>query len=105
MNKPPQELTNEELADAIIEEISDYGDSANIKIHKEAARRLRAIPEPTAPTNDVAGDAGGFLRETRYRVIKLKTGKPVDCVVVEADWPMYETVWKMVADWSKGFVK
>ena len=37
-----------------------------------------------------------FKREERYQVIKIKTGKPVDCVVVEADWPEYEIVWKMI---------
>lgn len=37
-----------------------------------------------------------FEREERYQVIKLKTGKPVDCVVVESDWPEYEIVWQMI---------
>lgn len=23
----------------------------------------------------------------------------ISCVVVERDWPMYETVWKMIQDW------
>lgn len=37
-----------------------------------------------------------FKREERYRVIKLKTGSAIDCVVVEADWPEYEIVWGMI---------
>lgn len=43
-----------------------------------------------------------FKREIRYHVIKLKTGKPVDCVVVEADWPEYEIVWQMIQDRIEG---
>lgn len=43
-----------------------------------------------------------FKREKRYQVIKLKTGRPVDCVVVEADWPEYEIVWKMIEDRMAG---
>jgi hypothetical protein len=39
-----------------------------------------------------------FKRERRYEVIKLKTGKPVDCLVIESDWPEYEIVWKMIED-------
>lgn len=67
-----------------------------------------------------------FKREERYIVIKLsKLGenKPytgafvdysveseiekltghafIDCVVVESDWPEYETVWKMIEDRCK----
>lgn len=54
-----------------------------------------------------------FERENRYIVIKLKplqkgarepllrylehlNVKPVECVVIEADWPEYETVWQMI---------
>ena len=37
-----------------------------------------------------------FEREIRYKVIKLKTGLPVTCVVVEHDWPEYEVVWAMI---------
>lgn len=53
-----------------------------------------------------------FAREERYIVIKLKrlggarepllhylehlNIDPVECVVVEADWPEYETVWQMI---------
>lgn len=36
--------------------------------------------------------------EHRYDVIKLKTGKPVDCLVIEKDWPEYEPTLKMLAD-------
>jgi len=43
-----------------------------------------------------------FEREIRYQVIKLKTGKPVDCVVVERDWPEYEIVWAMIQDRMNG---
>ncbi len=43
-----------------------------------------------------------FNREQRYQVIKLKTGKPVECVVVESDWPEYEIVWKMIKDRCEG---
>lgn len=43
-----------------------------------------------------------FKRETRYKVIKLKTGLPVTCVVVEHDWPEYETVWQMLQDRIEG---
>jgi len=41
-------------------------------------------------------EAKEFKREYRYQVIKLKTGLPVECVVVEADWPEYETVFRMI---------
>ena len=58
-----------------------------------------------------------FKREERYIVIKLKQLDDVDihnlrgyleensigtteCVVVESDWPEYETVWKMIEDRS-----
>lgn len=37
-----------------------------------------------------------FKREIRYQVIKLKTGKVVNCVVVEDDWLEYEQVWDMI---------
>jgi hypothetical protein len=54
-----------------------------------------------------------FERENRYIVIKLKrlqegareplrrylehlNVKPVECVVVEVDWPEYEKVWSMI---------
>jgi len=43
-----------------------------------------------------------FKREHRYNVIKLKTGKLVDCVVVESDWPEYETVWELIQDRMEG---
>lgn len=43
-----------------------------------------------------------FEREVRYQVIKLKTGKPVECVVVEKDWPEYEIVWQMIQDRMEG---
>lgn len=60
-----------------------------------------------------------FHREERYIVIKRKRlrgdaerairkqlivfGVPlVDCVVVEKDWPEYETVWKMIQDRVEG---
>lgn len=59
-----------------------------------------------------------FKREERYIVIKLKPLddvdipglrayleehyiNTVDCVVVESDWPEYETVWKMIEDRCK----
>ena len=37
-----------------------------------------------------------FKREIRYVVTKIKTGKQVDCVVVEADWPEYEPTWDSI---------
>jgi FtsZ-binding cell division protein ZapB len=37
-----------------------------------------------------------FKREARYQVVKIKTGRLVDCVVVEVDWPEYETVWNLL---------
>lgn len=60
-----------------------------------------------------AHTAGEFVREERYIVIKRKHLNPeheaairkrcrlwgvptVECVVVEDDWPEYETVWKMI---------
>jgi hypothetical protein len=43
-----------------------------------------------------------FNREERYIVTKIKTGKSVDCVVVEKDWPEYEIVWKMLQDRVEG---
>jgi hypothetical protein len=43
-----------------------------------------------------------FVREERYIVTKIKTGKQVDCVVVEKDWPEYEIVWKMIQDRVEG---
>ena len=60
-----------------------------------------------------------FEREERYIVIKrkhldeitecaIRTGlngyrvNTVDCVVVESDWPEYETVWKMIEDRVSG---
>jgi hypothetical protein len=43
-----------------------------------------------------------FQREERYIVTKIKTGKRVDCVVVEADWPEYEIVWRMIQDRMEG---
>lgn len=44
-----------------------------------------------------------FKREIRYDVIKLKTGLPVECVVVEDDWhPEYEIVWQMIQDRAEG---
>lgn len=44
-----------------------------------------------------------FKREERYCVTKLKGNKPVkDCVVVEEDWPMYETVWQMIENYANG---
>jgi hypothetical protein len=43
-----------------------------------------------------------FKREIRYDVVKLKTGKKVNCVVVEEDWPEYEIVWKMLQDRMQG---
>ncbi|HKI53633.1 MAG TPA: hypothetical protein VJ987_05875, partial [Anaerolineales bacterium] len=43
-----------------------------------------------------------FQRERRYAVTKLKTGKPVTCVVVEADWPEYEIVWGLIKDRVEG---
>lgn len=43
-----------------------------------------------------------FKREIRYSVIKIATGRPVECVVVESDWPEYEIVWKMIQDRMEG---
>ena len=43
-----------------------------------------------------------FKREVRYDVTKLKTGKRVNCVVVESDWPEYEIVWRMLQDRMEG---
>lgn len=37
-----------------------------------------------------------FTRENRYEVIKLSTGKKVDAIVIEKDWPEYELVWQML---------
>lgn len=54
-----------------------------------------------------------FQREERYIVVKLSRSSdagiqvirdmarsgavaPVECVVVEDDWPEYETVWRMI---------
>ena len=68
----------------------------------------------TTPDNAPAADvAGQFEREERYIVIKrkhLSRAKEealraylfddgigtVECVVVESDWPEYETVWRMI---------
>jgi len=35
-----------------------------------------------------------------YRSIRTK--KPVECVVVEHDWPMYERVWGLIERWVDG---
>lgn len=43
-----------------------------------------------------------FKREIRYNVIKLKTGLPVECVVVEHDWPENPIVWQMIQDRIEG---
>jgi hypothetical protein len=43
-----------------------------------------------------------FKREERYIVTKIKSGKKVECVVVESDWPEYEIVWKMIQDRMEG---
>lgn len=43
-----------------------------------------------------------FKREIRYSVIKIATGRPVECVVVESDWPEYEIVWQMIQDRMEG---
>jgi hypothetical protein len=43
-----------------------------------------------------------FKREIRYDVIKRKTGKKVNCVVIEEDWPEYEPVWQMIQDRVEG---
>ena len=44
-----------------------------------------------------------FKREARYQVLKAKTGRYItDCVVVEADWPEYEIVWRMIQDRMEG---
>lgn len=62
---------------------------------------------------------GAFEREERYIVIKRKHLDPiverllrdemrdlgvstVGCVVVESDWPEYETVWRMIEDRVSG---
>lgn len=39
-------------------------------------------------------DLSAFVDEFRVSVGK----HPMECVVVEADWPEYETVWQMIAD-------
>lgn len=52
-----------------------------------------------------------FVREERYIVLKIKdltedeivnlysySHAEVEGVVVESDWPEYETVWKMIED-------
>ncbi len=68
------------------------------------------MTQPSPTPDDVRAP---FVREQRYIVIKLKllqeraseplrrylkhlNVKPVECVVVEADWPEYETVWQMI---------
>ena len=76
-------------------------------------------PQPTTSTHFeedfVSEFREAFEREERYIVIKrkylseqqerdLREGMrlrgigTVECVVVESDWPEYETVWKMIED-------
>lgn len=43
-----------------------------------------------------------FEREERYIVTKIKSGKRVECVVIESDWPEYEPVWQMLQDRMEG---
>jgi hypothetical protein len=54
-------------------------------------------------------DIGNFLTQTEKNILaqicdkihaeRLKVGKrPLQSVVVESDWPEYETVWEMIAD-------
>ena len=62
-----------------------------------------------------------FKREERYIVVKIKDidnprqleklryqihqgcgANTIECVVVESDWPEYETVWKMIRDRVEG---
>lgn len=76
----------------------------------------------SATAQPAGAGASEFKREQRYLVLKLKrldeeqmdrlntllnvsgpgrrsfAGAAVDCVVVEADWPEYPVVWKMIED-------
>lgn len=78
------------------------------------AEATRATPSLQKPQGSPLGDEGSeFVREERYIVIKRKNLNPlqegvlkynlreagiqtVECVVVERDWPEYETVWGMI---------
>lgn len=80
----------------------------------EDAERALAINGEASPVAEV-GARPSFEREERYIVIKRKhltaiqetslrahmarlAIGTIECVVVESDWPEYETVWRMIED-------
>lgn len=36
------------------------------------------------------------LKQIEQAVFAIRKGKPLDCVVVESDWPIYEATWQQV---------
>ena len=71
-------------------------------LHLEPHVAPMDVVQPITEGGQAMSDIPKFEREIRYQVIKLKTGKPVDCVVVEKDWPEYEVVWQMIQDRVEG---
>lgn len=39
-----------------------------------------------------------YLSKRLAQLREFRGAKPLQCVVVESDWPEYETVWKMIED-------
>ena len=41
----------------------------------------------------------GFIIKAITHKRAIEDKKPIDCVVVESDWPMYEETWQEIEQW------
>lgn len=42
------------------------------------------------------------LAQVEQAVFAIRRGRPLECVVVESDWPIYEATWQQIEAHSKG---
>lgn len=42
------------------------------------------------------------LAQIEQAVFAIRRGRPLECVVVESDWPIYEATWQQIEAYSKG---
>jgi len=75
-------------------------------VEKEFKRERRYIVLKTKDIEDALTDVGlNNLRDVCDAVEGLRTNRekpPLECVVIESDWPEYEIAWKMIQDRMTG---